>query len=73
MEEIILKAKMGPPVSKLVNHHFVVTKEVSSASLVETLKNRRITGKQSLNTNMIKRELVAAVRHARNRQREKAS
>jgi hypothetical protein len=65
MEEIILKAKMGPPVSKLVNHHVVVTKELSSASLVETHKSRRITGKQSLNANTVKRELVAAVRHAR--------
>ena len=65
MEEIILKAKMGPPVSKLVNHQVVVTKELSSASLVKTHRNRRISGKQNLNTYMIKRELVAAVRHAR--------
>ena len=65
MEEIILKAEMGPPVSKLVNNHVVVTKALSSASLVETHKSRRITGKQSLNATMVKRELVAAVRHAR--------
>ena len=65
MEEIILKAKMGPPVSKLVNHHVVVTKALTSASLVETHKSRRITGKQSLNATMVKRELIAAVRHAR--------
>ena len=65
MEEIILKAKMGPPVSKLVHHHIVVTKELSSASLVETRKMRRINRKQIMNTTAAKRELIEAVRIAK--------
>ncbi len=60
-----MKAKMGPPVSKLVNHHVVVTKELTSASLVETYKKRKIVGKQSPSEYEAKRELIEAVRIAR--------
>jgi len=65
MEEIILKAKMGPLVSKLVGNHTVVSKALEDASIVETHKNRRITGKQSLKAAMVRREVLAAVKAAR--------
>ena len=65
MEEIILKAKAGPPVSRLVGNHVEVTKGLVDASIVETHKKRRITGKQSLNANMVRRELLAVVQAAK--------
>jgi uncharacterized protein YicC (UPF0701 family) len=67
MEEIILKAKAGPPVSKLVGNHVEVTKALENASIVETHKSRRITGKQSLNATMVRRELIATVKAAKNK------
>jgi hypothetical protein len=68
MEEIILHAKQGPPVSKLVGHHIVTTKALTSASIVETYKkppSRRITGKQKMSQYAAKRELMEAVRIAK--------
>ena len=67
MEEIILKAKAGPPVSRLVGNHVEVTKALENASIVETHKSRRITGKQSLNATMVRRELIATVKAAKNK------
>ena len=63
---------MGPPVSKLVGNHVVVSKALENASIVETHKSRRITGKQSLNATMVRRELIAAVQAANTKPREKA-
>jgi uncharacterized protein YicC (UPF0701 family) len=65
MEEIILKAKAGPPVSRLVGNHVEVTKALENASIVEKHTKRRITGKQSLNATMVRRELLATVKAAK--------
>jgi len=67
MEEIILKAKAGPPVSKLVGNHVEVTKGLVDATIVEKHKSRRITGKQSLKAAMVRRELIATVKAARDK------
>ena len=64
MEEIILKAKAGPPVSRLVGNHVEVTKGLVDATIVEKHTKRRITGKQSLNAAMVRRELIATVKAA---------
>jgi hypothetical protein len=69
MEEIILKAKAGPPVSKLVGNHIEVTKTLENASIVETQKSRRITGKQSLNATIVRRRLNAAVKAGKDKTR----
>jgi hypothetical protein len=65
MDEIILKAKAGPPVSRLVGNHVEVTKGLVDASIVEKHANRRITGKQSLTAAMVRRELIATVKAAK--------
>jgi len=67
MEEIILKAKMGPPVSKLVGNHVVVEKTLQNASIVETHKgqNRRITDKKPISHAMLERRIKAAVDDAK--------
>ncbi len=71
MEEIILRAKAGPPKSKLVGNHIEVTKTLENASIVETHKSRRITGKQSLNATIVRRQLVAAVKAGKDKTRAK--
>ena len=51
--------------SRLVGNHIEVTKGLVDATIVEKHKSRRITGKQSLNANMVRRELVATVKAAK--------
>ena len=62
MEEIVLKAKIGPPVTRIVGGDIVVEKPLQGASLVERHAgaNRRITGKQSMAKAVTERRIGAA-------------
>ncbi len=72
MEEIILQAKAGPPKSRLVGNHIEVTKKLANASIVETYKKRRLTGKQPLSVAMAEQRIKAAIRAATDRTKVQA-
>jgi len=67
MEEIVLRAKIGPPVTKIVGRDVVIEKPLAAASLVERHlgANRRLKGKQPLQAATVERRIQAAVAEAK--------
>jgi predicted secreted Zn-dependent protease len=67
MEQIILRAKIGQPVTKIVGRDVVIEKPLSAASLVERRigANRRLKGKQPLQAATVERRIRAAVAEAK--------
>jgi succinate dehydrogenase/fumarate reductase flavoprotein subunit len=74
MEEIVLSAKIGPPVTKIVGGDIVVEKALKGASLTERHKgaNRRIVGKQSLTNIVTEARIEGATRHAKSKTKKEA-
>jgi hypothetical protein len=68
MDQIILQAKVGPPVSRIVGGDIMVEKAIRG-SIIEKHKgaNRRLRGKQSMQASVAHRQLNAAVDKAKNR------
>jgi hypothetical protein len=75
MEEIVLKAKMGPPVTKIVGGDIVVEKSLQGASLLERHKgaNRRIRGKQGLANVVTEQRIREATEATKSKTKQEAA